>query len=592
MSCRRSVIAAVLPLLLGACAGGTIEDPSGDWGELGGAAPGTPGSAADGGKVPGPLSTPGAPGATSDPGNSGALGNGPNSGGCSGASCGSERAVASSAFSRLSHRQWAATVRDLLALASAPDVSGFSTDPPSSTEFDNNGGRLVIGPDLVADYDSAVEKLAADLVADAARLAKIAPAGWPSDADGQARSFVATFGERAFRRPLTAAELDSYSALFKRGPELFPGADVKLSGVQLTVQALLSSPSFQYRVELGKGASADGALDLTDYEIASRLSYMLWDSLPDQALFDAAQAGALHDPNRLAEQARRMLADPRAAEKIAEFHRQLLELRRYDTMHPAGLPDTIGAAMRAETERFVKDVLVDKSGGFAQLLSSSYSFVNKDLAALYGVSGNFGSDLARVELDPAQRSGLLTQAGFLSYRAGDTAPILRGVFVNEKFLCADLPPPPAFTPPKLVGDTRRERVESVTGKGTCGEGCHATLINPAGFPLEAFDDAGRWRAQDNGHPIDASATYPFRSGPKSYAGPIAWSQLVRESPEAHECYVKHWLEFGFGRPDGEGDAPLIARVAAASRSDGLSVKELLVQLVQSPNFRTRLTEQP
>jgi hypothetical protein len=319
---------------------------------------------------------------------------------------------------------------------------------------------------------------------------------------------------------------------------------------------------------------------------------MLWDSLPDSTLMAAAKAGALHDPAKLAEQARRMLADPRAAEKITEFHRQLLELRRYDTLHPSGLPDGIGAAMRAETERFVRDVLVDQSGNFGQLLGSSYSFVNKDLAALYGVSGTFGSDLTRVELDPTQRSGLLTQAGFLSYRSGDTAPILRGVFVNEKFLCAALPPPPAFTPPKLVGDTRRERVNSVTGKGTCGESCHATLINPAGFPLEYFDDAGRYRRQDNGHPIDGSAAYPFRDGTREYDGPIAWSQLIRQSPEAHECYVRHWLEFGFGRPQADGDAPLVARVAEASRSSALSVKELLVLLVQSPNFRTRLTEQP
>jgi hypothetical protein len=482
-------------------------------------------------------------------------------------------------------------MRDLLFLDAVPDVSGFSNDAPTGTAFDNNGGALVVSAGLETDYETAVEKQAADLVANPARLGRVGPASWPADADGQAKSFVSTFGERALRRPLSAAEVTSYVALWKRGPELFPGADPKLAGVQITVQAMLLSPAFLYRIELGKGKLADGSIDLTDYEIASRLSYMLWDSLPDQQLMAAAKAGELHDPQKLAAQARRLLADARAGEKLDEFHRQLLELRRYDTLHPQGLPDTIGASMRKETERFVHDVTVDHEGTLEQLLTASYSFVNKDLAALYGVSGSFGTDLTRVDLDPKQRAGLLTQAGFLTYRSGDTAPILRGVFLNEKILCAELPPPPVFTPPKLTGDTRRERVNSVTGEGTCGATCHAHVINPAGYPLEYFDDAGRYRTKDNGHDVDGAASYMFRDGAQMYDGPIEWSHAISDSAEAHECYVRHWIEFGFGRPEDAGDEPLIARVAEASRQSGLSVKEILVALVQSPNFRTRL-EQP
>lgn len=494
----------------------------------------------------------------------------------------------------MSHRQWAGATRDLLALGAAPDIAMFTPDPPSSTSFDNNGGTLVVSPGLRADYELMAEQLASDLVADAARLSKVTGADWPSGLDAAADSFVTRFGERAFRRPLSAAERTAFVSLFKRGGELFPGDDPKLSGVRLTVQAMLMAPAFLYRVELGEaaGGSNGGVIQLTGYEIASRLSFMLWDSGPDELLMEAAKAGRLGEPDELAAQARRLLQDPRATDKLAEFHRQLLELDRYDEMHPKDLSADIGASMRRETERFVRDVVVENEGGLAELLTAPYGYVNAELASLYGVTGTFGSELTKVSFDGTQRAGLMTQAGFLAYRSGDTAPILRGVFINDKLLCAKLPPPPVFEPPRLSGATRRERIDSITGEGTCGAGCHAQLINPAGFPLEFFDDAGRYRAQDNGRPVDGKASYPFRAGALSYDGPIEWSRAVADSAEAHECYVKHWIEFGFGRSVGAGDAALITRVGLASRERELSVRELLVALVQSPTFRTRKLEQP
>ncbi|HEY2735650.1 MAG TPA: DUF1588 domain-containing protein [Polyangiales bacterium] len=248
--------------------------------------------------------------------------------------------------------------------------------------------------------------------------------------------------------------------------------------------------------------------------------------------------------------------------------------------------------MRTETERFIHDALFDHDGSLQTLLTANYSFVNSDIAKLYGLSGSFGSDFVRTDLDATQRAGLITQPGFLTYRSGDTAPILRGVFINLKFLCANLPPPPVFTPPMMTGVTRRERIDSVTGVGTCGEGCHAHLINPAGFPLENFDDVGRFRTMDNGEPVDAASSYPFKDGTQSYDGPIEWSRAIAASREAHECYVRHWLEFGYGRSYDDADAPLVQRIADASRQSQLSVKQLLVQLVQSPSFRNRASEAP
>ncbi|HUR58401.1 MAG TPA: DUF1592 domain-containing protein, partial [Opitutaceae bacterium] len=510
--------------------------------------------------------------------------------GCTGASCGRESAVASSALPRLSHRQWALTVKDLLMLDTVPAVTTFTNDPPSATGFDNEGGKLDVGQGLQSDYQSSAEALAAQVASDAAKLAKIVPAGLATGADAQAKGFVEGFGQRAFRRPLTAAESDRFVALFKQGPQLLPGREALSAGAELTIQAMLQSPQFLYRDEGGRPADASGVQTLNDYQIATRLSYMLWDSMPDATLFAAAKAGQLQDATKLENEARRLLQDRRAADKLDEFHRQLLELPRYDTLQPMGLPVGIGAALRQETERFVHDAVVEHDGGLKTLLTANYSFVNAAVASVYGLQGSFGNGFVRADLPATQRAGLLTQPGFLISRAGDTAPILRGVFINQKLLCADLPPPPVFTPPKLVGETRRERINSITGLGTCGESCHARLINPAGFPLEFFDNAGRYRAQDNGRPVDGSASYPFSDGDASYNGPVEWSRALVQSQQTHECYVRHWLEFGFGRGRAAGDAPLIQRVGDASRTRELSAKALLIELVKSPSFVSRRAE--
>jgi hypothetical protein len=260
--------------------------------------------------------------------------------------------------------------------------------------------------------------LAAQVAADAEKLAKLTPDKLPDDAHERAKAFVASLGERAFRRPLSADERDAYVALFEQGSALFAGREAFSAGAELTITALLQAPAFIYRIEQGDAPGEDGSAALSDLEIAARLSFMLWDTLPDAELTAQAEAGHVHTPEQIAQQAKRMLAAPLATEKLLEFHRQLLELRRYDSIHPTGLPADIGATLRAETEHFVRGALVDQPGTFADLFSANFSFVNDTLAPLYGLSGEFGSEFKRVELNPKERAGVLHAAGFSDLARG------------------------------------------------------------------------------------------------------------------------------------------------------------------------------
>lgn len=480
-----------------------------------------------------------------------------------------------SAYPRLSHRQWALAAQSLLGLQQAPDVSHFSADPATGTGLDNTSDKLDVAPNLWSDYQRASEELAAQATAEPKALTQ--RLGLTAHSDP--KQFIEALGERAFRRPLTAAERSGYLQLFQAAKELFPERDAFSAGAELTIAALLQAPAFIYRVEESS--------ELDDLELAARLAFTLWDSLPDAELTRVAKQGHLRDPQVLDAQLERMLAAPLAEEKLLEFHRQWLELRRYDAFHSVALPEGIGLMFREEAERFLRATVLDEHGSLRQLFTSSFTFVNDELARLYALPDEFGSAFTRVRLHPAHRSGLLTQPGFLALHAGDTAPILRGVFINRRLLCATLPPPPVFNPGKMEGETRRERVDSVTGKGTCGEACHARLINPAGFALENFDDSGRYRDKDNGYEVDASGSYRFGDLTHSFRGPVEWSNAIADSQQAHACYAKYLLQFSFERSFAPSDAPLVARLAHASQAEQKSVKELVKMIVRTPSFSRR-----
>ncbi len=502
---------------------------------------------------------------------------------------------------RLTHAQWENTVRDLLRLDDVPGLSAQFLGDTSGGIFDSHIAGLKVGSTLWSDYQRAAEALAAQITSTAANLQRIVPANLPSDPDAKARAFIDAFGRRAYRRSLTDAERARHLTLFQNGPSLTGLTDPFVAGVRITVQAMLQSPWFLYRVEQG-GDATDGEIPLTDWELASRLSFALWNTMPDDALLAAAASGALATPEGLEAEASRMLIDPRARAMLGRFHHQLFDLDQLravirDTVKYPGVTGQLGESLATEVQLFVDDIVYTRTEGLGALLTSTRTFANRELASLYGVDlgQEAGDAFQPVELDASQRSGLLTRAGFLAaYAHGDVEsdPIRRGVFVNLRLLCTDLPPPPNMIPklPPGTGKTMRQRVDEHTGPGTCGASCHGNLINPVGFAFENYDGLGRHRTTDNGFPVDAAAEFALADGGRlTYADAREFSQQLAGAFQTHRCYARHWVEYVFGRNELSADKNLIDRLANRSL-EGASVQQLVLELVKSPGFRARPVE--
>jgi hypothetical protein len=513
---------------------------------------------------------------------------------CGGAGC-VDRAAPSSRVPRLSHAEWENTTRDLLLLDAPSGLSSTFIGDPIEGTFDNDGAALSVGASLARDYERAAEELARRVTQDPAALERLLPAGAPLEPGARLEAFVRHFGERAYRRPVTTDEVARLTRLAADAPTHYPELDRFAGGARLVIEAVLQMPHFLYRPEL---TPADGsrAFELSSWEIASRLAYALWGSMPDAELFDAARADRLRDPEVLRAQAERMVDDPRAHATVGRFHFQWLDgsrfadLRRSPMLFPewdAALP----RSMEEETLRFVEAVVFEEEGSLDLLLTADWTVADPLLGRVYGVE--VPSDWVRVRLDPSQRAGILTQIGFLASQATaiESDPIHRGVHINRRVLCATLPPPPAVVAPLPDPDpstpkTLRQRIDEHTGEGTCGARCHGTMINPIGFAYEHFDALGRWRTLDTGLPVDARGTYEFETGAASYDGAAELARLMVEQLSTHECYAGHWLQFLYGRRQMSSDATLVGRLGEASQA-GLSIREMILELVTSRAFVTR-----
>ncbi len=483
---------------------------------------------------------------------------------------------------RLTHAQWEHSVRDVLRLEADPGLStSFAGDPPNGT-FSNNERALSVTPNLRLDYQRAAEALSQRVARDPAALARLYP-----EADSAA--FIAAFGRRVYRRELSAEEQARYRAVYDLGPSVFESGDARADGAQLVIEAMLQSPRFVYRTELGD----DGAA-LSGYELASKLSFLIRNTTPNDELLDAAAAGALNEPAGAIELARQMLDSPDAAEAIARFHGELFGLDRYLSIakDPNVFPEHNEAInpVLARAEELFLDRLYRDGLGLEELLTSTVGYANDALGPFYGVEVS-GPELQEVDLGP-ERPGLFTRLGFLAYNGTlrDPDSIHRGVEINRTMMCASLSPPPGIIPalPTVEpGQTNRERVNAHTGPGTCGAGCHETIINPIGFAFENFDSMGQLRDTDNGKPVDTSSAYGFDEGLVAFDGAAELMSLLAASPRAHACYARHLAEFGLGRDIDSQDRALLDGLQRASVLEGESIKELLMAVVASPAFGTR-----
>jgi hypothetical protein len=272
-----------------------------------------------------------------------------------------------------------------------------------------------------------------------------------------------------------------------------------------------------------------------------------------------------------------MLDDPRAAEVILSFHEQLFHVSGYgsiaknETLFPAFTP-ALAPLLQQEASLYFQAVAVEGDGGIAEILTTPVTHVSDATAPFYGLSGAYGSELVRVDLDPTRRAGILTQLGFLSRYASQTQsdPILRGVHISLDYLCSDLPPPPDNVPPLPPlsdGQTNRERVEDSTAEMPCAS-CHETVINPLGFAFEHYDAIGQYRDTDNGAPVDAAAEYRIDGEVVTYGNAVELSTLLAQSTELHACYAEKWLEYVLGRPPSYVESGVIEARAQTSLSSG------------------------
>jgi hypothetical protein len=490
---------------------------------------------------------------------------------------------------RLTHAQYDNTVDALLGVTDKPATS-FAPDAAEGYAFDN-GINLRVDGRLGPQYRAAAEELAEKVAADSAFLARFVAC--TEQSAGCSDQLIAELGKRAFRRPLSAAEQARFATLFARGAELVGSGSAFRDGVRLLVEALLQSPQFLYRSELSDTRGADGIIALDSWEMAARLSYFLWGTMPDQSLFDAAAAGKLQSAADVSAAAQRLLSDPKARASVVSFHAQALRFARFQKVAPdktkyPNAPADMAVKIRDAAELFVKDVVFDAQGGIAELLNAPFAYADAGLAPIYGKSLS-GTGLQKLTFAPGERAGYLMQAGFLASNAYAirTDPIHRGLFVQRDLLCRTIPDPPpgaSMTPLPPMSDTiktTRQQVEVLTSPASC-IGCHS-MINAPGFAFEAYDATGAFRQTDNAAPIDTSGTTMLDNQPVAFANAAELVQALSQSAEARACYVGKWLEYAYGRSKVEGDAATRASLSQTPQS----TLQLVAQVATTPGFRFR-----
>jgi hypothetical protein len=497
-------------------------------------------------------------------------------------------AVGPAPVRRLTHDEYDNTVRDLLGV----EAQLGQTFPPETgfgETFSNAAAQLVVSPLLLERYLWAAEQISL-----AVDLAELLPCDLATGDRACAGALIEELGLRAYRRPLDEPEIAKLLAVYDA---VEADADF-VRGVQAIIQALLISPHFLYRLELGSATPEEnGRVALTSYQQATRLSYLFWGTMPDEALFAAAAEDALQTPAEIEHHARRLAADPRARQPMMRFYREWLALTGIAGVSKSGdvypeFDTDLRESMDVAADAFLSWVLWESDATLTTLLTSPVSFVDDRLAQLYGLGESDEAELVRVELDPDERAGILTQPGLLAVLAhadhGD--PIHRGLFVRKQLLCEIIPDPPADVMPVVPeldpSVSTRERYQQHSTDPACAA-CHR-MLDPIGFGFEHYDGIGRFRTEDAGLPIDASGEIVGATGPEaSFDGVPDLARKLADSAAVHDCVAKQWFRYAFGRAETPIDAAALQWIGESFTAAELDMRELMVAVTQTDAFMHR-----
>ena len=418
------------------------------------------------------------------------------------------------------------------------------------------------------------------------------PAG-AADAEPCAREILTMLARRAYRRPVTDADVETLLQFYRSGHD--EGGFER--GIQEGLARLLVSPQFLFRIERDPAQlAAGGVYRISDLELASRLSFFLWSSIPDDELLDIAADGRLRDPGVLGAQVRRMLADPRAAALARNFGGQWLYIRNLQAVDPDAsaypeFDDNLREAFQRETELFIESQMRDDRP-LTELLTADYSYLNERLARFYGVRNVYGAHFRRVPLRDPNRAGLLGHGSVLTVTsyATRTSPVVRGKYLLDNILGAPPPPPPPNVPAleDAAGDGHepasiRELMATHRRNPACAT-CHLRM-DPLGFALENFDGIGRWREVDGATPIDASGVLPDGT---AFDGPVEFREaLLDRSGEFVRTFTEKLLTYALGRPAQHYDIPAVRAIMRDAGDAGYRWSSLVLGIVESPPFQMR-----
>jgi mono/diheme cytochrome c family protein len=491
---------------------------------------------------------------------------------------------------RLNRVEYNNTIRDLVGVHFQP-ADDFPADDVGYG-FDNIGDVLSLPTLLMEKYLAAAEKITAEALKTPELKSRIFTTKPDSKTTEEqaAKKIIENFARQAFRRNVTPAEVDrlaTFVALAKTNGDSFD------KGIELALQAILTSPHFLFRIERSKRPNnPEIALPISEFELATRLSYFLWSSMPDAELLRDARQDKLR--KNLEAQVRRMLKSPKSQALVENFGGQWLNLRNLKTVQPdpgrfPQFNDELRQAMEKETELFFAAIM-NEDRSILDLLDADFTFVNEPLAKLYGIPGITDKEFQRVKLTHTERGGVLTQASVLTITSNPTrtSPVKRGKWILENILNAPPPPPPPDVPDlaeegaALTG-SMRQRMEQHRANPNCAV-CHQRM-DPLGFGFENFDAIGAWREKDGAFPIDPSGQLP---GGESFRGPAELRQILKSrQPEFCRCLTEKMLTYAVGRGIQPADRCVIDRIVEALTKDGNRFQTLVMQIVKSDPFQKR-----